>query len=292
MKQQKTDIIYMGTVYTFLTLFTAFCFIPFLLMISGSVTTERDLLLNGYKLIPANFSFKAYTVLFNSDVLWSGYKTSIFITSVGTLLALSISAMLAYTIANRRNNLRNHFSFIVYFTMLFNGGIVPFYILVSQWLNLSNSLWALILPLLVQPFLVFLLVSFFRTLPVELEESARIDGSTEIGVFFRIILPISTPILATVGLFYALNYWNDWFMGLLFIYDDNKFPLQLLLRRLISNIEAAKRLIPANAAITTETPSMQIRMATTLLTIGPIIVLYPYLQRYFVKGLTVGSVKG
>ncbi|MNZ77957.1 Inner membrane ABC transporter permease protein YcjP [compost metagenome] len=200
--------------------------------------------------------------------------------------------MLAYSLANKRNVLQTPFLLFCYLPMLFSGGIIPFYIVVSQWLNLQNSIWVLILPLLCQPFLVFLLVSFFRTVPEELEEAARIDGANEMRVFFQIILPISKPILASVGLFYALYYWNDWFMGLMFIDNEKLFPLQLILRRMVSNMEAAKNLIPAAAAISTEAPTYGVRMATTVLTIGPIILLYPMLQKYFVKGLTVGAVKG
>jgi putative aldouronate transport system permease protein len=136
------------------------------------------------------------------------------------------------------------------------------------------------------------MVSFFRTIPEDLEEAGRIDGANELTTFFRIIVPISTPILASVGLFLALAYWNDWFMGLLFITDDTKYPLQLVLRRLISNIEAAKRLMPAGANYTTQFPSLAVRMATTIITIGPIVLLYPVLQKYFVKGLTIGAIKG
>ncbi|MFD1910540.1 carbohydrate ABC transporter permease [Paenibacillus rhizoplanae] len=214
-----------------------------------------------------------------------------FITVVGALSALCISAMLGYSLANKRNVLQTPFLFC-YLPMLFSGGIIPFYIVVSQWLHLQNTIWVLILTMLCQPFLVFLLVSFFRTIPEELEEAARIDGANEMRVFFQIMIPISKPILASVGLFYALSFWNDWFMGLMFIDNEKLFPLQLILRRMVSNMEAARNLIPSGAAIAVTPPTYGVRMATTVLTIGPIVLLYPMLQKYFVKGLTVGAVKG
>ncbi|AIQ60128.1 sugar ABC transporter permease [Paenibacillus borealis] len=278
--------------YVVLILFTLFCILPFLLMVIGSFTEESELIVNGYTLFPKAFSIAAYKALLHSDALYNGYGITLIITVVGTVAALCISAMLAYSLANKRNVLQTPFLLFCYLPMLFSGGIIPFYIVVSQWLHLQNTIWALILPLLCQPFLVFLLVSFFRTVPEELEEAARIDGANEMRVFFQIILPISKPILASVGLFYALNYWNDWYMGLMFIDNEKLFPLQLILRRMVSNMEAAKNLIPASAAISTVAPTYGVRMATTVLTIGPIILLYPMLQKYFVKGLTVGAVKG
>ncbi len=292
MNLQIKDRIYQMFAFTFVSVFALFCFIPFWLMISGSVSGERELLLQGYSLIPNHITFEAYQILFQSKMLLQSYKVTIFVAGVGTFLALSVSSMLAYSIANKKNRMRNIISFYVYFTMLFNGGMVPLFILVSNWLDLSNSSWALILPIAVQPFFVFLLFSFFRTIPEEIEEAGTIDGANEMTIFFRLIVPISKPILATVGLFYALIYWNDWFMALLFIDEDKRYPLQLMLRRLVSNMEAAKHLIPAGASYITNVPSLGIRMATTILTIGPIVLLYPYIQRYFVQGLTIGAVKG
>ncbi|MNW39844.1 L-arabinose transport system permease protein AraQ [compost metagenome] len=292
MKQTLSDRLFTVAAYVILTIFTIFCTFPFLLMIIGSFTKESELIVNGYSLFPKQFSVAAYQALLQSNALYQGYGVTVLVTVAGTLTALCISAMLAYSLANKRNVLQTPFLLFCYLPMLFSGGIIPFYIVVSQWLNLQNSIWVLILPLLCQPFLVFLLVSFFRTVPEELEEAARIDGANEMRVFFQIILPISKPILASVGLFYALYYWNDWFMGLMFVDNEKLFPLQLILRRMVSNMEAAKNLIPAAAAISTEAPTYGVRMATTVLTIGPIILLYPMLQKYFVKGLTVGAVKG
>lgn len=291
-KQSAADRTFTVFAYTFILLFTLFCLFPFLLMVIGSFTDEGELIAHGYTLFPQKLSLDAYKAVLQSDVLFNGYAVTMFITAAGALSALCISAMLGYSLANKRNVLQTPFLIFCYLPMLFSGGIIPFYIVVSQWLHLQNTVWVLILTLLCQPFLVFLLVSFFRTIPEELEEAARMDGANEMRIFFQIMIPISKPILASVGLFYALNYWNDWFMGLMFVDNERLFPLQLILRRMVSNMEAAKNLIPASAAIAVTPPTYGVRMATTVLTIGPIVLLYPMLQKYFIKGLTVGAVKG
>jgi putative aldouronate transport system permease protein len=292
MRESIIDRLFKWFANSLVFLFALFCLIPFWLMAAGSITGEKELLLEGYSLFPHTFSFLAYESLARSQNLFNGYVITILVTTVGTLIALIISALFAYSIANRRNRIRGFLAFYVYFTMLFGGGIVPFYILVMNWLKLGDTVWALILPLTAQPFNIFLMVSFFRTIPPDLEESGLMDGANEATIFARLIIPVSKPILATIGLFYALMYWNEWFMGLLFMNDERLFPLQLILRRLISNMQAAKDLMPASLNIMAETPALSIRMATTILTIGPIVLLYPFLQRYFVKGLTVGAIKG
>lgn len=292
MKLSFVDRLYSSFATLSIILFSLFCLLPFWLMAAGSITAERDLLVEGYRLLPETLSLEAYKVLFASDAVYRSYGVTLFVTAVGAGLALIVTAMLAYSIANRHNRYRKIILFLVYFTMLFQGGIVPLYILISKWLHLSNSLWALILPLVVNPFFVFIMVSFFRTVPEEMLESGRVEGANELVVFFRLVIPVSMPMIATIGLFYALVYWNDWFYGLLFVSNESKFPLQLLLRRLISNITAAQSLIPAGANIGVQVPSYQIRMSTTIVTIGPIVLLYPFVQRYFVKGLTLGSLKG
>jgi putative aldouronate transport system permease protein len=165
---------------------------------------------------------------------------------------------------------------------------VPFYILVTQYLQLTNSLWAVILPNLVSPFLVFVMVTCFRSLPVDVLEAARIDGASELRILFRVVLPMSKPILATIGLFYALAYWGEWFNALLFITDSGKFPLQLMLQNMIANVDSAQAIqLGASASV----PIYALRSALVVITIGPVIFLYPFVQRYFVKGLTLGATK-
>jgi len=195
-------------------------------------------------------------------------------------------------LAHRKVRLRNTLSFLTYFTMLFGSGLVGFYIMMVNWLDLKDSIWALVLPYVLNPFNTFVMVSFFRNVPYELNEAATVDGSGEWRTFFRIILPISTPVLATTTLLYALQYWNDWWLALLFIDNENLHPLQIMIRQLISNINAASYIQGAGGSYTQAIPAYGVQLATVCLTIGPIVLLYPFLQRYFVKGLTVGSVKG
>ncbi len=275
--------------YLFVGFFALICLLPFWLLVIGSMTDEGELVREGYTLWPQHFSFQAYQVLFAGPNMVTSYANSLFITIVGTAIALMTTTMLAYFIANRKSGRFGRFTgLFVYLPMLFNGGLVPFYLLVTQGLQLSDSLWSVILPLALSPFFVFIMVSFFRKIPEEILESGRIDGASEVTMFFRLVLPISQPILATIGLFYALVYWNDWFMALLFISDDTKFPLQLVLQNMISNVTATQA-FQFDPAV--QVPSYQLRLALTVLTIGPIIFAYPFVQRYFVRGLTLGSVK-
>lgn len=276
--------------YIFMLGFALFCVIPFWMLVAGSITNERDLVLNGYRLWPERFSFEAYKTLLDSQQIARSYLITIAITLTGTCIGVLITSSFAYTISAKRNPYRNLLAFYVYFTMLFNGGLVPFYLLVSRWLSLSNTLWAIILPLAVNPFLVFLMVNFFRTIPEEMLESGRIDGASEWVIFFKLVLPVSVPSIATVSLFLILAYWNDWFMSMLFISDSKMFPLQLLLRRILDNIEAAKVLVRFVPGV--QVPAFSLRMAATVLTIGPIVLVYPFVQRYFIKGLTMGAIKG
>ena len=278
-----------GLAYAVVIAIAIACLLPFWLVISGSLTDEKELINNGYALWPQKFSLASYQFLLSGGQVATSYGISIFITLVGTALALAITSSLAYAIAMLRPRVGRPLGFFVYFPMLFSGGLVPFYLLVTQVLQLQDSLWAVILPLMVNPFFVFVMVSFFRQIPREIIESGRIDGANSFVIFVRLVLPISTPVLATIALFYALNYWNDWFMALLFIGDNTRFPLQLLLQNMIANVDATQAL-QYNAAI--QVPSYQLRMALTLVTIGPIIFVYPFLQRYFVKGLTLGAAKG
>lgn len=291
-KSSLGDRIFLFSCYVFITLFALFCFVPFWMMVVGSITEESELVLSGYSLWPEQLSFQSYKLLFSSKQIFQSYGVTVIVTVIGTILSVVVSSLLGYSIANKRNRLRNVLAFYVYFTMLFSGGLVPIYILIHKWLSLSDTLWALIFPVMMQPFLVFLLVSFFRTLPSELEDAALIDGANEFRTFFSVMLPISVPIIATVALFFALSYWNDWFNALLFINKDELFPLQMLLRRLISNMQAAQNLLPTSISSLIDVPSLGIRMATTVVAIGPIVLLYPFVQRYFITGLTVGALKG
>ncbi|OCT12217.1 sugar ABC transporter permease [Paenibacillus pectinilyticus] len=278
-----------------IALFSLSCLFPFIMVISGSLSTERDIVQFGYRLIPKHVTLDSYRILFlGSNRIVNAYGISILVTVVGTVLSLLVTSMGAYVMARRSFKYRNILSVYVIITMLFNGGLVPWYIICVRYLDLKDTLWALILPPLANAFNLFLMRNFMLSIPEDLHESAKMDGAGEFRIFSQLIIPLSTPVLATIGLFVALGYWNDWFLGLMFVDKQELQPLQLLLRTLISNVDFLKS--SSNAAamqrISAQIPSESIKMALTIVTIGPIVFLYPFLQRYFVKGLMVGAVKG
>ncbi|OMF29403.1 sugar ABC transporter permease [Paenibacillus sp. FSL H8-0548] len=278
-----------------ISLFSLACLFPFIMVISGSLSTEKDIMDYGYTLWPKSITFDSYRILFlGSSRIFDAYGVSILVTVVGTILSLFVTSMGAYVMARRSFKYRNILSIYVIITMLFNGGLVPWYIICVRYLDLKDTLWALILPMLANAFNMFLIRNFMLSIPEDMNESAKIDGAGDFKIFYRLIVPLSVPVLATVGLFVALSYWNDWFLGLMFVDKQELQPLQLLLRTLISNVEFLKSSSNASAMqrISAQIPSESIKMALTVVTIGPIIFLYPFVQRFFVKGLMVGAVKG
>lgn len=282
-------------IYLVVVFYALACIIPFLLVLGGSFTSEREIRDHGYQLIPHTFSLKAYQLLFlQPKFVLNAYMVSIIVTAVGTVFGLLFTAMLAYPISLKRFKFRKSLSFFVILTVMFSGGMVPWYIICVKYLHLKDTLFALIIPSLVNGFNVFLIRNYFESIPDELHESAKIDGAGELTIFFRIILQLSTPVLATVGLFIALGYWNDWWLGIMLIDKTELQPLQILLRAIVSNInflkasEAGARMIDPAQLI----PSEGVKLATCIVTIGPVIFAYPFVQKYFVKGIMVGAVKG
>ncbi|WP_040952830.1 carbohydrate ABC transporter permease [Gorillibacterium massiliense] len=276
-------------------LFSLACLFPFLMVISGSLSTEKDIVNYGYALIPRHITLSSYKILIlGSNRIVDAYGISITVTVIGTVLSIILNGMGGYVMGRRSFKYRNVLSIYVIITMLFSGGLVPWYIICVRYLHLKDTLWAMILPPLANAFNMFLIRNFMQSIPEDLYESAKMDGASEYRIFFRLIAPLSVPVLATVGLFVALGYWNDWFLGLMFVDKQELQPLQLLLRTLVSNVEFLKS--SSNAAamqrISAAIPSESIKMALTVITIGPIVFLYPFVQRYFVKGLMVGAVKG
>lgn len=272
------------------------CLVPVLLVLSVSLSDEGSVIRHGYSIWPREFTFYAYEFLLKDIAkIAKGYGVSIFVTIAGTLLSLLFTAMLAYPLSRRDFKFRNYFSFFVFFTMLFNGGLVPFYMTYSI-AGLKNSLIALILPYLIAPFNVIVMRVFFsNTIPPALIESAVIDGAGELRIFRSIIVPLSLPVMATIGLFQTFAYWNDWFLSLIFISNDNLVNLQYLMYKVMREVEYLNSgLVEASRAgeLSKNLPSETVRMAMAIVGIGPIIFVYPFLQKYFIKGLTVGSVKG
>ena len=280
--------------YVLITLFSLFCALPLVLLLMVSLTEETSIIKNGYQLLPESFSFDAYKMIANSgsDILRS-YAVTIFITVGGTLVAVMITAMAAYTLSNKNVKYRNALSLFFFFTMIFSGGIVPWYIICLK-LGLRNNVFALIIPsLLFNPFNLFLVRNFMNGIPDSLRESAFIDGAGDIRIAFQIYLPLSTPVLAAISLFYGLAYWNNWWNAIMLVDTRDLYPLQYYLLKLRSELEMLTDLQGSSMVSSSVTmPTESLKMATAIMTIGPIILLYPYLQRYFVKGLMIGSIKG
>lgn len=289
--------IYMGdraftaACYLLLALFSIICLFPFLLVISASFTDEYTLLWEGYKLIPSKLSLTAYELVFRTSQIGSAYLVTIFTTAAGTLASLLITSMMSYALSVKKLHIRNKVAFFVYFTMLFSGGMVANYLLITKYLHLKDNLLVYILPSLISPWNMMLLRNFFATIPESLAESAKIDGANDMTILMKIILPIAKPGLVTIGLFYALSYWNEWYKAMMYIDKEHLITLQYLIMKILRNINFANT-VAGSVGISMNVPTYTSRMATVVVTIGPIVFLYPFLQKYFVKGLTVGGVKG
>ena len=280
-------------IYTVIALFTLICLIPMVLTLMVSFTDESVIMKNGYSFIPEKFSLYAYRLMFQggSSVV-RGYGISIFVTITGTALALLITGLAAYTLSNKNVKYRNVLSLYFFITMIFTSGVVPWY-LICRAIGTRDNLFALLIPnLLFNPFNLFLIRNFMDGIPGSLRESATIDGANDAYVAFKIYFPLSVPALATVGLFYGLAYWNDWWNAIMLIDNDRLFPIQYLLLQLKSQIQMLRDLQFLSSTGTATPPAESLKMATAIITIGPIVILYPYLQKYFVKGLIVGSIKG
>jgi putative aldouronate transport system permease protein len=264
--------------------------IPLVMIVSGSLTEESTLVNDGYQIIPPKFSLEAYRWLWNDpSMLIQSYGVTIIVTLVGTVVGVLVMSMLAYALSRRDFKLRTLITFIVFFTMLFNGGLVPYYINMSRVLGVKDTLWALILPYLVSPFYVLLLRTYFSGLPRDLFDAARVDGAGEWRIFFRIVVPLSTPALATVGLFTMLQYWNDMYQALLFIENQNLYPLQFTLYKLLVNTQMLNELTVQSG---TPVPHTSVTMAMAVIAIGPVVFAFLFVQKYFVRGITLGSIKG
>lgn len=296
--RKRRDVLALNMIaYIVITLVTAACAVPFLIVLSGSFSSEQAITSRGFSLIPRDFSAEAYGTIFKDPwVIARSYLNTIGVTLLGTAAGLFITAMTAYVLQRKDFEWRNRFSFFFYFTTLFSGGIVPFYILMIQYLHLKNNYLALILPLCFSVFNLLLMKSFMNGIPAELTEAARIDGCGDFSIFLKIILPLSKASLATIGLFMVLAYWNDWYNSMLYIDDEKMYPLQYFLYQKVNSIEAYKQIIAQqggnSAASLISMPTQTLKMALTVVVTGPIILAYPIVQKYFVQGITVGAVKG
>ena len=271
------------------------CVIPFWLVISGSLSKQQSIQLYGYRLIPREFSLDAYRMLFKiPEELLRAYGVTILVRVVGTGLGLLITSMAAYVLANRNFRYRYQVSFFFYFTSIFGGGLVPWYIFNTKYLHFHNNIIALILPILVNVTYLLILKSYMMSIPESLYESAYLDGAGDLTVYFKIALPLCKAGLATVGLFIALNYWNDWYNAMLFLDEGSKelYPLQYYLNNILTKAQAMNAAAARSGIPASEVPGEPMKLAMTVVATGPIVLLYPFLQKYFVKGVTIGAVKG
>lgn len=293
----KGEKIFQAIIHICLVLLAACAIIPVWVLVSGSITGEQELILKGYSFFPKSLSADAYKYLFyKASEILRAYGITVLITVVGTAASLLITPLLAYPLSRKDFRARNVFAFLVFFTMLFNGGIVPSYIMWTQIFHMKNTISALILPgLLMNGFHVILMKNYFaQNIPVELIEAAKMDGAGEFRIFYKMVLPLSLPIMATVGLFVGIGYWNDWTNGLYYITNPSLYSLQNLLNRILQDVQflSSSTLTQAAGTVNTQMPSVSIRMAISVVGILPIMVLYPFFQKYFVKGIAIGAVKG
>lgn len=279
--------------YGILTLISVLWIIPVLFIFSLSVTPETSLSEVGYRLIPKEITFDAYTyIIKNPAQILNSYKISIIVTVIGTVAGLMFTTGIAYAMSRKDFKLGKRITRFVMFAMLFHGGLIPTYIVVTQVLHLGNTLWVLILTMLVSPWNIFLMKSFLSSIPTELLEASFIDGATEYQTYFKVVLPLAKPGLATVGLLILFSYWNDWYQAMLYIDNMDLVPLQLLLYKIISNIQFVLHNSFYLASEGGSFPTIAARMATCVIAIAPMLLAFPFFQKYLAKGLTLGSVKG
>lgn len=295
-KQDRLTIIVHMASYIFIGLFAVACLLPFILMISASFSSETLINQTGIGIFPKGFTTAAYDLIFKAPkTLVYSYIVTIIMTILGTIIGLFIIAMTGYALQRKDFPLANIISFFIYFTTLFSAGLAPSYLWITQYLHLKGSYLAVFLQLLMTPWLIILMKNFAKSVPYEITESGKIDGAGDFKIFTALILPMLKPALATIGLFLALGYWNEWYNSMLYLSSSSNikyFPLQYNLYRIINQAAALKNSVAGANVSVGSMPTQTLKMATAVLATGPIIFLYPFVQKYFISGITVGSVKG
>jgi putative aldouronate transport system permease protein len=279
-------------IYLFVGGFALVTLLPFVYVVAGSFATERELTERAFFLIPQTISFNAYQYILRTGDTFRGLKNSILVTGIGTLINMAVSCTLAYPLSRQYFKGRTFFTNMVIITMLFGGGMVPSYMLVSNVLHLKDTFWALWLPAAVNPFNMIIIKNYFQGIPTELEEASRIDGCNDGQIFIKIILPLSKPVLASVSLFYAVTHWNSYFNAMMYISDRNKEVIQIVLRRIIFLTSAVATESGLDWGAFGMPPEKAVKMATTVVATVPMLLVYPFIQKYFTQGVMVGSVKG
>ena len=288
-----SDRIIRGFGYVFMTIYAVCCLIPFIIIVSTSFTSETTIRAEGVQLIPKDFTLKAYEMVCKGGAIWWSYALTIVMTIIGTLIGLTIIAMTGYALQRKDFPFRNGISFYIYFTSLFSAGLAPYYLVMVQWYHLKDNYLAVLLPLLMSPWLIILMKNFVKAIPHEITESGKIDGAGDMKIFTALILPMLKPPLATIGLFLALAYWNEWYQSSLFLSSkvDIK-PLQYTLYEIVNKTQALKNSVAGQYINLSDIPQESVKMANAVLATGPIVLLYPFVQKYFISGITVGAVKG
>ena len=280
--------------YILLTITSLLCVLPFVLIVSGSITSNETILREGYSILPRDISFDAYSMIFKApkDIL-QAYKITIYYTAVGTLTGLAVIVLTAYVISRKEFKYRNVVSFLIYFTSIFGGGLVAWYLMYTNILGLKGTTFAIWFPALMSPFLVILMRTFITgSVPDAIVESAKIDGAGHGTILTRIVLPVLGPGLATVGLFLALGYWNDWYRSSMFSTDSSTWELQFYLYNMLNASQALKAMSQASSVPMDSMPGQTMKLAMAVVATGPVLIFYPFVQRYFVTGITIGAVKG
>ncbi|KAA8745387.1 carbohydrate ABC transporter permease [Paenibacillus sp. UASWS1643] len=278
--------------YIVVSLIAILCLLPFIVLISGSVSDEGQVLAKGYSFFPRGFSLDAYAFIFrNPGEILSAYRVSVIVAVVGTVLSLLISTMAAYVMYRKEVKYRNRLAFFLFFTTLFSGGLAPYFIWVTSYLHLKNTLAVLILLPMFNVMYVLIMRSFIQgSVPEPLVESAKIDGAGDFRIFWQMVLPLCKPALASIGLFTILAYWNDWWTPMMFTDKEQYVPLQYMLYKMLSSMNMSAAL--AQHVSSLDMPKETFKLAMTVIATGPVVILFPFLQQYFVKGITIGAVKG
>ncbi len=288
-----SDMIIRGIGYVVVTLYALACIFPFLIIVGSSFTSEDIIRAEGVQLIPKGFTLKAYEMVVAGGLIWRSYLLTICLTVIGTFVGLSIISMTGYALQRKDFSFRNPISFFIYFTSLFQAGLAPYYLLMTQYYHLKDSYFAVLLPLLMSPWLIILMKNFVKSIPFEITESGKIDGAGDMKIFTALILPMLKPALATIGLFLALGYWNEWYQSSLFLSSQvTVVPLQYNLYKVVNQVQSLRNSIAGQFVSLADVPTESLKMATACLATGPIVLLYPFVQKYFIGGITVGAVKG
>ena len=293
-KEAKSTIVFNSISYVLLAVVSLICVLPFVIILSGSFTNNETILTQGYSILPRDITLEAYKTIFRFPKgILQAYKMTIFYTAIGTLVGLLLIAMTAYVISRKEFKYRNRISFLIYFTSIFGGGLIPWYLMYSSVLNLKGTTFVIWFPAIMSPFLIILMRTFITdSVPNALTEAAKLDGAGHVTIFLRVVMPIIKPALATVGLFLALGFWNDWYRSSMFSTDSSTWELQFYLYDMLNSSTAVQQMSSGSGTATAEIPGESVKLAMAVVTTGPILLLYPFVQKYFVSVITIGAVKG